>query len=538
MTARPIITAILSALIPGAGQLLARRPLRAAIFFVPTAMTAIAAYVFFDQGTLGMAGLLVRPTFLTGLLVLDVLLLVWRAVSVIDAFVLTSEPGNREWLAVPMAFILLVVAIPHVMVWSYVTDTLDALNSTFVTASSMQQMRAGHRDLAGRTVDYRQLGSAATTRTVYSQASRSAIFEPDFGDPEAVRVWPELASKVITPAPYQLPDNPLGGDRLTILLVGGDAGPNREGLRTDSMNVVTVDLTSGEVTLFGFPRNFKLMPLPGRFRNSFVGLEQVVIERDLTDADGDGWPDTWYDQDGDSIPDEPPFVSCHCFPKMLNEVHQYTQDWTQTYPYSPDPGLSALTEILSNAMDLPIDYFVMVDMAGFVNVIDAIGGVDINVKEPYHVKVSSPEVGKPKAAINVEPGMNHLDGLEALAYTRWRIGSSDYHRMGRQRCLIRAAATQTNTLDLIRAYPTLLDLMRESITTDIPIDALPDLVWAAGQIDLDRVATVGFVPPTYNDGRTPGHYPIPDIGRIRWKVKDVLENGVDSQSSSGKSECD
>lgn len=304
------------------------------------------------------------------------------------------------------------------------------------------------------------------------------------------------------------------------------------------MNVVTVDLTSGEVALFGFPRNLKLMPLPERFSNSFVGLEQVVVEADLADADGDGWPDTWYDQNGDSIPDEPPFVSCHCFPAMLTDVYEHTHDWTQTYPYSPDPGLSALKEILSNAMDLPIDYFVMVDMAGFVNVIDAIGGVDINVKEPYHVKVSSPEVGKPKAAINVEPGMNHLDGLEALAYTRWRIGSSDYHRMGRQRCLIRAAATQTNTLDLIGAYPTLLDLMRDSITTDIPIDALPDLVWAAGQIDLDKVATVGFVPPTYSSGRTPGHYPIPDIAKIRWKVQDVLENGVAAQSRSGESECD
>jgi hypothetical protein len=91
---------------------------------------------------------------------------------------------------------------------------------------------------------------------------------------------------------------------------------------------------------------------------------------------------------------------------------------------------------------------------------------------------------------------------------------------------------------VIKAYPDLLELMRDSITTDIPIDALPDLVWAAGQIDFDNVATVGFVPPTYNSGRTPGKYPIPDIDRIRWKVRDVLENGVQAQSRSGESECD
>lgn len=529
---------MLSALVPGAGQLLGRRPLRAAVFFLPTLAVAIATLLFVDQGTLGMAGLLVRPAFLTGMLVVDVLLLIWRVIAVIDAFAITSTPGEREWLAVPVSLILLAVAIPHAVVWNHATDTLDALNKTFVAVPLHQQSPPPQQQPENDATDNLKHPTSATVKTVYPETTRSAIFEPGFGDPEAVRVWPELAARVITPAPYQPQLDPLDRDRLTILLVGGDAGPGREGLRTDSMNVVTINTKTGEAALFGFPRNLKLMPLPNRFRNSFVKLERSTFEKDLTDADGDGYPDTWYDRTGDGIPDEPPFKSCHCFPNMLNEVHQYTQDWTSTYPYSPDPGLSALKEILANAMDLPIDYFVMVDMAGFVNVIDAIGGVDINVKEPYHVMVSSPEVGKPKAVVNVEPGMNHLDGLQALAYTRWRIGSSDYHRMGRQRCLIRAAATQTETLDLIRAYPTLLDLMRDSITTDIPIDALPDLVWAAGQINLDNVATVGFAPPTYNSGRTPRHYPIPDIPKIRWKVRNVLENGVTAQSSSGQSECD
>ena len=78
MTGRPIIAAVLSALVPGLGQLFARRPLRAAVFFLPAVAIGLAIYLFFDRGTLGMADLLVRPAFLTGLLVLDVLLLVWR----------------------------------------------------------------------------------------------------------------------------------------------------------------------------------------------------------------------------------------------------------------------------------------------------------------------------------------------------------------------------------------------------------------------------------------------------------------------------
>lgn len=534
-----MVAALLSALIPGAGQLYARKPLRAVMFFVPTVAVTVGAFLFFDRGALGMAGLLVRPSFLTGLLILDVVLLIWRIAAVMDAFLSLSIDGERGWLAVPLSLLLLGVAVPHIVTWNYGTDTLNALNTTFVAAAPSQQLRTitGLTDAEVADLQPAAPVEPATTKTIYSTPDRGAIFQPGFGDPEAVQVWLDLTSPAIAPAPYEPATDPLDTNRLTILLVGGDAGPGREGLRTDSMNVVTINLDTGEAAIFGFPRNFKLMPLPQRFRESFVELEERVIEKDLTDIDLDGYPDTWYDQDGDLIPDEPPFESCECFPTLLNEVHQYTQDWTRTYPYSPDPGLSALKEIISHTMDLQIDYFVMVEMAGFVDVIDAIGGVDVLVKRPFHVTVSAAVEGGPKASVNVEPGMNHLDGLESLAYARWRIGSSDYARMQRQRCLVRAAATQTDTIDLIKVYPTLLDLMRESITTDIPIEALPDLVWAAGQIDFNNVATVGFVPPTYNSGRTPAHYPIPNVERIRSKVREVLEEGVTAQSRSGESEC-
>ena len=538
MTGHPMIAAVLSALIPGAGQLYARRPVRAVLLFVPTLAVTLGAFLFVDRGALGMAGLLVRPSFLSGLLILDVVFLVWRITAVVDAFLLLSVDGERGWLAVPLSLLLLAVAVPHIITWNITSETLNALNTTFVAAAPSQQIKSFNvvPDEVGDP-EPDQPAEPKTTKTVYATPNRGAIFRPGVGDPDAIQAWLEQSTLTVTAAPYLPATDPLDTNRLTILLVGGDAGPGREGLRTDSMNVVTINLETGEAAIFGFPRNLKLMPLPDRFKKSFIDLEEKVIEKDATDADLDGYPDTWYDQDGDLIPDEPPFESCKCFPTLLNEVHHYTQDWTRTYPYSPDPGLSALKEIISYTMDLEIDYFVMVEMAGFVDVIDAIGGVDVLVKTPFHVTVSAAVEGGPKASVNVEPGMNHLDGLESLAYARWRIGSSDYARMQRQRCLVRAAATQTDTIDLIRAYPTLLDLMRHSITTDIPIDALPDLVWAAGQIDFDNVATVGFVPPTYNSGRTPAHYPIPNINRIRAKVREVIEQGVTAQSRSGESEC-
>jgi hypothetical protein len=89
-----------------------------------------------------MADLLVRPSFLTGLLILDLVLLVWRSASIIDAFVISAPVEDRGWLTVPLAFLLLLIALPHAMAGSYVTRTIDTLNTVFVAAPADQQIAA------------------------------------------------------------------------------------------------------------------------------------------------------------------------------------------------------------------------------------------------------------------------------------------------------------------------------------------------------------------------------------------------------------
>jgi len=543
MRRHPLVAALLSALVPGAGQLYAGDPYRAAIVFSPTILVIAGMYSFTDRGTIGMGELLVQPDFLTGLLAANAAILVWRVVAAVDAYLVTAEPKDRTQAAVlTLLALVALLAIPQVIGWVYGAQTISALNTVFV-ASSPDIEDPGPPPAVAQPSYAVNLGLVRHPVFIDlpdfdSTSPQNMVFREGLGDPDAIAALGDIYAPTTPVAPFVAFEERVDADRLTILLVGGDAGPGREGLRTDSMNVVTVDLNTGAVAMFGLPRNLKEVPLPHHLRGSFVGYEQRVRERDLTDADEDGYPDTWVDRDGDDIPDEPPFASCRCFPEMLNKVHRETFDWTKTYPNEVDPGLAALRDIVSHLLDIEIDYYFMVEMAGFVRTVDTIGGVDVYVKDPYHVMVSSPEEGQPKAKINVEPGMNTLSGLEALAYTRWRIGSSDYNRMGRQRCVIKAAATQADTLTIARTLPELLDHMERYVTTDIPVNFLPDLVRIAGTIDYDNIATIGLTPPTYTSGRTPAKYPIPNASRMRWKVQDVIDNGIIAQSKTGQSECD
>jgi LCP family protein required for cell wall assembly len=492
-------------------------------------------------GSLGLRSLLgwiVQPALLRVSLAVNIAVLGWRIAAVVDAYVVAGgrrpSPGFAALLLVALVG---VVVAPQVVVASYTGRSITLIESVFAAEEEPIQEVLSVEMVREPVIPEKRAEPAEPIAFESSRSARNLVFRPGIGDPQAVEVWVDIVAPPTPEAPLLPYQERVAGDRLSILLVGADEGPGREGLRTDSMIVATFDIESGEAALFGLPRNFKRVPLPPEFQSSFITLEKEAVEKEAVDDDGDGFPDTWVDRNGDGIPDKPRFRSCRCFPEMLNRVHENTMDWTDTYPDTPDPGLEALRDVIAHLIDLRIDYYVMVNMEGFVDVVDAIGGVEVMVAEPYHVAVSAPSEGSPKARVNVEPGLNHLTGLEALAYSRWRIGSSDYDRMQRQRCLIRAAADQLDPLTLARSFHTLADVVERSVVTDIPVAFLPDLVDILGGANLEQVSTVGLVPPRYNSGRTPGGYPIPNVDRIRAKVAEVLDGGSVEADGAAVNEC-
>ena len=537
-TKKPGLAAALSALIPGSGQWYAGRLRRGLVVASPILLLMAAGVLGAVGGAVGVLEAVVRPAVLWSLLGVNLLVLAWRVFAIGDAYRLAADGAGRWSLGVLGVLVALVV-LPHLAVGVYGLQGVRLIDRVFVSADGDVSTPVTLAPLSAEAdivPDPLTVESTTTTTTIPPSTTttegsphRNLIFRPGLGDPEAIDARPDINAG-IPAAPFLPFEERVDADRLTFILAGGDSGPGRGGLRTDTIMVATMDLQTGEAALFGIPRNMGQIPMPKRFRNAFVDFERRISP--IND------PTTWTDVDGDGVPDQPGFSSCRCFPEQINALYPYTQKWTRSYPNEVDPGMAALRDVVEHMIGLNIDYYVLVDMKAFVELVEAVGGVDVYVHEALESEVSPPEEGERWATVDVEPGMNHLSGTEALAYARARKGSSDYARMERQRCLLRAVAGEADPWTLIRSFPAIASAIESYVVTDIPVAFLPDLVRAGATLDFGQIATVGFNPPYYAPERDARYHPIPDLGRIRSKVKRVIEEGASAQSSSGQSECD
>lgn len=156
-----------------------------------------------------------------------------------------------------------------------------------------------------------------------------------------------------------------------------------------------------------------------------------------------------------------------------------------------------MLDAASGALGIPIQYYVIIDMQGFQQLIDALGGVTINVQErlPVGGEWADGENVVP-ADYWIEPGVQVLDGYNALWYARSRYTTSDYDRMNRQREVQEAILRQFEPLTVLSRFDEIAAAGSEAVRTDIPRDLLPTLIDLAMKgRDLD-VVKVELTPPT------------------------------------------
>ncbi len=293
------------------------------------------------------------------------------------------------------------------------------------------------------------------------------------------------------PTPINHADPWAGRTRINILLLGGDGAGSRSGtsIRTDSINVASIDVKTGDTVLFALPREMENVPFP---KDSVMGKLFPPPKGFYVSGPGRASED------------------------LLNGVWAYADTHPEPFRSSPTRAPDAVKGAVGQILGLKIDYYVLVNMWGVARLIDALGGVRIHVEQDICYGVGRSDGGVIKA------GTRRLNGNDALWYGRARdhdgstcAGGDNHTRMRRQHCVISGMLDQLDPGTVLFKFNQLARAARQTFKTDIPRGLLQDLVPLADKVKGARVSTLSFVPPRYNPA-------YPDFPRIRAAVRKAI----------------
>jgi LCP family protein required for cell wall assembly len=449
---RALGCAVASAMVPGLGQVVQRRWRTAALFGIPTAAILVAAVWAAGQDKVTLVDWTVDSNHLRTLCIAGLIWALFCYAAAADAALASWPARVRHGAGAAATLLVVCVAVAALLpgtAFALVTVRQDSLLDTVFAGSGDVQV--------ARPSSLADLGITTT-----APPSTAAVTVAPASTTTAA---PTTVATTVPTTP------PLAPGRWNIVLLGGDAGPNRWGLRTDTMIVVSVDRQTGDLASVSVPRNLMELPMPaGPLRDRFP----------------------------------------HGFDDLANALYTYVS-------IHPELGLDpaqAIKGALAELLGIPIDNYVIVDLIGFMKIIDALGGVTVNLSSNVHLV---PNVdGKTKEAPSVGPGPVTMNGAMALSFVRTREQDSDYSRMKRQRCLLAAVASDTSPADLAVNYLSLASAVEGAFRSDIPREQLADLVRVFGLVDVAKARTLVLVPPVIK----PAH---PDIARIRALVANTLD---------------
>lgn len=429
----PGVAAFLSFLLPGLGQTSAGRLRRGILFAIPALAVPIVALAVVLRGRLATLGFLLSPGVLEALLAVNVALGAYHVLAIIDAHRLASRRhGSGAWTrlsaTVLVALLLATVAL-H--------GAIEGLGyEAYGTAASVFRPGGSNGEWTIPAASFAPTPSPSPQPT---------------GQPTA------FATPSPTPAPTPTPGPAWAADgRLNVLLIGADSGPGRWSLRTDSMEVLSIDVASGRAALFGFPRNQLNVPLPPESAGAFKNGR---------------------------------------YPGLLNSLYVYANQHPNDFPGGDARGFRAVSGAIQQLIGMPLDGVVVVDLNGFVRLVNAIGGLWIDI--PYAVYDDSYplENGGGDVTLSLRAGCQHLNGHFALAYARTRHQDSDYNRMTRQQLVLNALAHQIDPIALLPKVPDLLGIAKDDLWTTFAAADAGDLAALADRVDRHSVQNIRFIPP-------------------------------------------
>jgi LCP family protein required for cell wall assembly len=463
----PFAAAFLSLVFPGLGHVYLGAYRRGLGFAAPPLLAAALVAGFAVRMTaLDLAGLAVQSWFQVFVFVGNLVALVYRAAAIVDAWSIARMLGGR---------------------------TVGSLSSAVRAAgmASVASLCAVLLVMSGAHIALARydLLLSGTTNCIFNQDTNCAVTgspgPSDNGSEDTP--FPGTALPSLGPAASaSVAPKWNGKDRLNILLIGADE--QNGGHRTDTMITVSIDPTTGQVVMFQLPRDTVDVPVP---------------------------------------PGAPRNVWGSTYSNKINAFFSSASARSDAFPGTPATrGYNGLKSILGYLYGLDIQYYVEVNFEGFQKVVDALGGVTVNVQIPV-LDDNFPEPGNRRERLYVPAGVQHMTGAQALEYSRSRKSTSDFDRGARQQRVIVSLRRQLDIGQAIQNIDALAGAIGQSVRTDIPRDLVPQLLGLAGKVDTRSIRSVIFTPPFYQtecmDCPPRGYIIQPKVSRIRQAVADAFK---------------
>lgn len=282
------------------------------------------------------------------------------------------------------------------------------------------------------------------------------IFQPLPGEPVANVTAtgspspPGSLAPGATVAPTTPPSN-----RVTVLLTGVDSGHDREHALTDTLLVVSVNPTDHTAVMLSMPRDISDFPMYNG--GSYASKINSLMTAALLD------------------------------PKRF-----------------PDGPMGTLTREIGFIIGVPIDYYAQINLDGFVQMVNLVGGVDVD--NPRAIDDPLYDWFDGTSGFRLSAGRHHLDGRTALAYVRSRqgAGDNDFTRARRQQQVLAALRVKMITPTGLRQLPALLDAAARTIRTNVPADRVREYLALAKLVGDDQTQRFVLGPPYARTPATPG----------------------------------
>ena len=258
-----------------------------------------------------------------------------------------------------------------------------------------------------------------------------------------------------TATPFQLAADCSGSERINILILGIDGRENdySKAVRTDTLMVAGVNYADQTAALLSFPRDL-YVALPG------------LADYGITEG-------------------------------RINSAYAYGEGYDL-----PGGGAGSARDAVTLNFGIRLHRHIVVNFQAFVDLVDALGGVDVDVPVAIYDDRFPADEGFGTIVFSMPAGLQHMDGITALRYARTRHQDADYGRIKRQQQVLLAIRDKALQPDVLFRLPAIAEALYGSVRTDLSLSEMASLLCIGQRVDRSAIRTYAIDAGYVMDWRT------------------------------------